>query len=120
MLRALVATALAVIVLASLVLSAQGRDDGRYAQSPLKGWFDSLRGQHGMSCCSNADGMRLDDPDWEFSGEEYRVKIDGDWIAVPPDALVKQQNRVGYAIVWPWKDFAGKTQIRCFMPGSGT
>ena len=32
------------------------RDDGRYAQSPLHGWFDNLRAKGGALCCSDADG----------------------------------------------------------------
>lgn len=37
-------------------LTAMGRDlDGRYANSPLKSWFDQLKSGNGP-CCSNADG----------------------------------------------------------------
>src|SRR4051812_44931974 len=109
LLRAVLAT-----FLLCFVTDALARDpDGRYAQSPNREWFDSLKGGHGVSCCSNADGLRLDDPDWEYNGSEYRVKLDGDWLSVPPDALVTATNRVGYAIVWPWKDYQGKTQIHC-------
>ena len=38
--------------------SALGRDDGRYADSPLKPWFDSLRSHLGP-CCSDADGFAM-------------------------------------------------------------
>ncbi|MGN1288938.1 MAG: hypothetical protein ACI4XG_20485, partial [Bradyrhizobium sp.] len=31
------------------------RDDGRYANSPLKPWFESLHSGYGQ-CCSDADG----------------------------------------------------------------
>jgi len=43
---------------AGLVLA---RDDGRYANSPLKPWFDGLRSNKGL-CCSDADGFALSDP----------------------------------------------------------
>jgi hypothetical protein len=40
------------------------RDDGRYANSPLKSWFDRLASGNGL-CCSFADGFRVDDVDWD-------------------------------------------------------
>ena len=36
--------------------------DGRYANSPLKQWFDSLRSGKGP-CCSDADGSAVSDVD---------------------------------------------------------
>ena len=39
---------------------ALARDDGRYANSPLKSWFDRLARGNGL-CCSFADGFRVDD-----------------------------------------------------------
>jgi len=43
----------------------QARDpDGRYANSPLKQWFDSLKSGRGP-CCSDADGSAVSDVDWE-------------------------------------------------------
>ena len=32
-----------VVVVAAFIGAAQARDDGRYSQSPLKPWFDSLK-----------------------------------------------------------------------------
>ncbi len=46
-------TILALLVF--LTVPALARDDGRYANSPLKGWFESLRSQKGY-CCAEADG----------------------------------------------------------------
>ena len=46
---------------------AVARDDGRYANSPLKPWFDSLKSGKGP-CCSDADGSVVADVDWEFEG----------------------------------------------------
>ena len=34
------------------------RDDGRFAESPLKPWFDRLASKKGL-CCSFADGVRV-------------------------------------------------------------
>jgi hypothetical protein len=50
----------------------------------------------------------------------YRVRIYGQWFVVPDEAVVTEPNRFGPAVVWPYNDRYGNTQIRCFMPGAGT
>lgn len=99
-----------------LMSAAHARDDGRYANSKLKPWFDSLKSGRGP-CCSDADGTALSDPDWEMASGGYRVRIEGEWHDVPDDALLTQPNMDGRAIVWPmYRD--GKQVIRCFIPGA--
>ena len=98
---------------------AQARDpDGRYANSPLKPWFDSLKSGKGP-CCSDADGSAVSDVDWESANGHYRVRIEGEWVEVPDDAVITEPNRVGRTMVWPIRGWGGLT-IRCFMPGSMT
>jgi hypothetical protein len=92
------------------------RDDGRYANSPLKPWFDNLRSGRGL-CCSDADGVAVSDPDWDSKDGHYRVRVDGQWIDVPDDAVIKEPNRAGRTMVWPNRSAVG-TSIRCFMPGT--
>jgi hypothetical protein len=94
------------------------RDDGRYANSPLKSWFDQLASGKGL-CCSFADGFRVDDVDWDTRDGHYRVRLNGDWIVVPDSAVVTEPNKFGPAVVWPYMNSDGQTQIRCFLPGSG-
>jgi hypothetical protein len=94
------------------------RDDGRYANSPLKSWFDQLASGKGL-CCSFADGFRVDDVDWDTRDGHYRVRLNGDWIVVPDNAVVTEPNKFGPAVVWPYMNSDGQTQIRCFLPGSG-
>ncbi|WP_409363469.1 hypothetical protein [Bradyrhizobium liaoningense] len=98
------------------VRSTFARDDGRYADSPLKPWFDSLRSHLGP-CCSDADGVAVADPDWESHQGHYRVRLDGQWIEVPDDAVITEPNRAGRTMVWPVRTAFG-IAIRCFMPGS--
>ena len=98
--------------------SALGRDDRRYANSPLKPWFDSLR-SHLRPCCSDADGTALSDVDWESRDGHYRVRIEDEWVDVPEEAVITEPNRVGRTMVWPIRGYGGLT-IRCFMPGSMT
>ena len=113
------AAAVVVAVSAAVVVgSATARDDGRYAGSPLKPWFDTLKSAQGL-CCSDADGFAVSDPDWESKDGRYRVRLDGEWIMVPDDAVITEPNRAGRTMVWPIKSPRG-TSIRCFLPGSMT
>ena len=96
--------------------------DGRYAASPLKPWFDSLKSGKGP-CCSDADGALVKDADWDSKDGHYRVRIDGKWIDVPENALITEPNKYGPAIVWGYRigGFGGGSyEIRCFIPGSMT
>jgi hypothetical protein len=98
--------------------SVQARDDGRYANSPLKAWLDGLRSGKGP-CCSDADGFAISEPDRESRTGHYRVRIDNEWIDVPDEAVITEPNRAGRTMVWPVKGSVG-ISIRCFMPGSMT
>jgi len=114
---ALAAAALCMIALVPSVLLAH--DDGRFAGSPLKAWFDQLASSKGL-CCSFADGVSVQDVDWDTTTDgRYRVRLDGKWVVVPDAAVVTEPNRFGPAVVWPYQDINGATQIRCFMPGAG-
>ena len=108
--------ALCTSVFASSNVSA--RDDGRYANEPLHAWFDQLASGKGL-CCSFADGVSVQDVDWDTRDGRYRVRLHGEWIFVPENALVTEPNRFGPAVVWPYMDSDGATQIRCFLPGAG-
>lgn len=107
-----------VLIALLLVLSTQAlaRDDGRYANSPLKQWFNGLSSGKG-NCCSLADGYRVDDVDYDRDDLGYRVRLDGTWVRVPDDAVVTEPNRVGYPMVWPML-VNGETSVRCFLPGA--
>src|SRR5437879_7940652 len=107
------------LVLILFCSAAFARDpDSRYAASPLKPWFDSLKSGKGP-CCSDADGSAVSDVDWESKDGHYRVRIDGDWYDVPEDAVLTEPNRVGRTMVWPIRGYQGLS-IRCFIPGSMT
>lgn len=94
--------------------------DGHYTKEnpELHQWFDSLASGKGL-CCSFVDGSTVKDVDWDVKDGKYRVRLDNDWIEVPDAALITEHNRFGMAVVWPYKDPEGHTQIRCFIPGSG-
>lgn len=97
--------------------------------SPDKAWWNSLHANGGnVPCCDIADGQKVEDVDWDTinvasaDGQaqvRYRVRLNGQWIVVPPEAVVTEPNRFGPAVVWPYTDFQGKTQVRYFLPGAG-
>jgi hypothetical protein len=122
MMRAFVA---ALILWVCAVALAHTRDDGRYAEMDpkLRAWFDHLASGRGP-CCSFADGVSIQDVDWDTQRDDagtvhYRVRLHGEWIVVPDSAVVTERNRFGPAVVWPYMDADGATQIRCFLPGAG-
>jgi hypothetical protein len=120
----------ALIALGWLVIFATAvgaHDDGHWAaQDPaLHAWFDGLASGKGL-CCSFADGVSIEDVDWDTGGPKdkdgnatFRVRLQGQWVNVPPEAVVKEPNKFGAAVVWPYQDGDGVTQIRCFLPGAG-
>jgi hypothetical protein len=96
------------------------RDRGQFANAnpELKAWFEGLKSGKG-SCCSDADGTAVSDVDWQSGNGHYRVRLDGEWIDVPDEAVISEPNRIGRTMVWPIRGYLGLT-IRCFMPGSMT
>lgn len=109
------------IVLNALVGLAHAGDNGQYAQvdQATRDWFKSLRGNNGngVLCCDLADGRTLLDPEWECKSEtECAVKMDGDWVTVPPEAIIHPKNRpasISFAVVWAWNG-----RIICFLAGT--
>lgn len=115
---AVILAGMLLLAIAAAFSPAPARDDGRHAASPLKSWFDSLSSGRGP-CCSDADGFAVSDPDWQSRDGHYRVRIDGEWIDVPDDAVITEPNRAGRTMVWPLRGSDGLS-IRCFMPGAMT
>jgi len=109
------------LLLLTTALPLFARDRGQFANSTpeMKAWFDALKSGRGP-CCSDADGMVVSDGDWDTKDGRYRVRLDGEWIDVPDDAVVKEPNRAGRAMVWPMplRPEDDAITIRCFMPGS--
>jgi len=89
-----------------------------HARPELNKWFDGLQSAKGP-CCSTADGTALADVDWQSKDGHYEVRLNETWIVVDDSAVIKEPNRDGRTIVWPFRTVYGETQIRCFMPGGG-
>ena len=107
------------IFIVSIFFLSVAHAEGNYPPGAMHDWFDSLASGKGL-CCSFADGKSLSDVDWDTKGGHYRVFLNGNWIDVPDEAVVKVPNKYGATVVWPYDDGDGHTLIRCFMPGSGS
>ena len=98
---------------------SHARDDGRYAQSLLKSWFDSLRSSKGY-CCSDADGRETQ---YDIRDGHYWLPLSGDgkeWTQVPDEAVITEPNKMGRPMVWlGYVGCKDANCIRCFIPGSG-
>lgn len=99
-------------------------DDGRYANSPLREWFNGLKSKRGP-CCSDSDGKVVADADWTRLNGHVLVRVPATkdsndatvWVDVPPEAEITEPNRAGRTMVWPLYLTDG-IKIRCFMPGT--
>lgn len=96
--------------------------DKHYAISKdMHNWFMTLQSGKGP-CCADADGNVVQDADWDSHDGHYRVRLDGKWVDVPDEAVIKAPNLYGPTMVWPMiaSPYGGpvRTDIRCFMPGS--
>ena len=105
----------AAYLIALFIASVQAHD---HNHPEFDNWYQSLKSSGGGVCCDGSDAFSVVDPDWEISGDHYRVRLNGEWLDVPPDRIVNTRNIVGIAKVWPYT-LNGETTIRCFLPGSG-
>ena len=115
---------IALIVGLVAAADAPARDNGQYrdVDPAIKEWVQQLTDKTGQGCCATADGHPAE-YEWDTEGNRYRVRIEGEWYVVPPEALVDEPNKLGYATVWYWWDWSidGKKthHVRCFLPGPG-
>lgn len=90
-----------------------------HARPDLDTWFNSLESKAGSTCCDASEATRLDDVDWEAKDGHYRVRLQGEWVDVPDDAVVEGPNKAGPTMVWPYYTNGELKGVRCFLPGAG-
>ena len=112
---------LSLLIASNLIVPVQEFDQ--------RSWVDKLTSPGKGLCCSNNDGRRLDDVDWDNLGtitkdpkgsSGYRVRDDGEWIDVPNEVIVDGRNQDGIARVWFdkwWSNGVELKRMRCFLRG---
>lgn len=114
----------ALLIGVAFATTAMARNYGQYenVDPSVQKWIQGLRDKSGEGCCDTADGHPAE-YEWDTDSKGYKVRIDGEWYPVPPDAVITEPNRLGYATVWYWWSWElnGKKihHIRCFLPGAG-
>jgi hypothetical protein len=88
----------------------------------LDNWYKGLNSAAGGYCCDGREARSLDGSDWETKDAHYRVRLDGNWYDVPENAVVKERNLAGRALVWVHFGYTSSRvpTIRCFLPGTMT
>ncbi len=90
-------------------------DDGQYQNVPadIRAWFKGVTASNGVPCCDISDGHRTE---YDVREGAYWVPIEGQWMAVPPHAIIRDRgNPVGEAVVW-YVHHRGGIVISCFVP----
>jgi hypothetical protein len=108
------AGALSLALSSCVIPRAQAFDNGQYKDVPpnIRNWFKSVRSPQGIPCCDISDGRRTV---WRAASVPpggYEVFVDGEWLPVPPEAIVLGANNpTGDSIVWLRADKI----VRCFV-----
>ena len=95
--------------------AATAFDNGQYENVPpdIRAWFKSVMAPNGVPCCDISDGHRTS---YDFREGAYWVPIEGQWMAVPERAVIRDRgNPVGEAVVW-YVHHRGSIIISCFVP----
>jgi hypothetical protein len=87
-------------------------------RADLDKWFEGLKSISGGLCCAGREAKELDDSDWDTKDNHYRARLNGNWYDVPDNAVVKERNLVGRALLWVTPQVGHAPTIRCFMPGT--
>ncbi len=85
---------------AALATAALAFDNGQYENVPadIRAWFKGVMAPNGVPCCDMADGHRTE---YDVREGAYWVPIEGQWMAVPAHAIIRDRgNPVGEAVGW--------------------
>jgi hypothetical protein len=99
----------------ALASAAVAFDNGQYENVPvdIRAWFKGVIAPNGVPCCDISDGHRTE---YDFREGAYWVPIEGQWMAVPQRAIIRDRgNPVGEAVVW-YVHHRGSIVISCFVP----
>ena len=99
----------------ALTGAALAFDNGQYDNVPpdIRAWFKGVMAPNGVPCCDISDGHRTE---YDVRNGAYWVPIEGEWMAVPERAIIRDRgNPVGQAVVW-YVRHGGIIIISCFVP----
>jgi hypothetical protein len=93
----------ALLASCAIITKTSARDYGQYrrVEPAIREWIQGLKNKIGQSCRDTADGHPAE-YEWDIAGSRYKVRIEGEWYAVPAEAVIDEPNRLGYATVWYW------------------
>ncbi|MFL6798184.1 MAG: hypothetical protein ACJ8F3_12300 [Xanthobacteraceae bacterium] len=112
----------------SLVLPVSAFAGGEWPDGPNKTWFERLKRPDNYSnprrdpksrfCCGVADTVktqfRVESGDEEYPEDRWYAWLDGEWVRIPPEKIVKEHAPDGQAYLF----LLAKT-IQCFVPPRG-
>jgi|SRR5882672_931266 len=78
-------------------------DSGQYenVDPGIRNWFKGVKSPHGIPCCDISDGHYTSWRKSEVKGYEYEVLIEGKWLVVPEEAIIRQHdNPTGSSVIW--------------------
>ena len=78
---------------------ALAHDNGRFGNVPpdVRTWFKAVKSPNGIPCCEIADG---DPTDHDMRENQYWASINGEWMVVPAETVVDNEDPTGQAVVW--------------------
>lgn len=112
------------LFLSNATLHAGNTGQLRPISPEYKAWINALTDEFGICCGGRAGALRAQAVDWNSAASFYRVKVGGQWLFVPDEAVLEHRNPLGDAVVWVEHEgdiFSGELTplVRCFLPGSG-
>jgi hypothetical protein len=110
----------AIALIAASLFSAPAYPQGAHGDGhdKLHHWYQSLRDQHGVSCCSGVDCRPTQS---RAAAGRTEVMVDGAWTPVPPEKILdKASPDLGSHVCSPLQPSAyPKGHIFCVVLGSG-
>jgi hypothetical protein len=108
------ATALCAVAARS---DAHDLDKTDHNSPEIQAWVTGLKNGPGVACCATADGWKPQLVEWDTTKKGYRVMIEGHWVDVPDETVIRGPNKLGHAEVW-YYHVDGLPVVRCFLPGA--
>ncbi len=106
-------------LLSSDALSKAGPEWAQLNMSPSqRKWFQEQKEPGTQKpCCNSSDGEEVQEDIRDGVYWVLSAKTQGEWLPVPPSAIITEPNRWGQPVAWFFHE-GGKPKVRCFSPGA--